>query len=76
VAFVPPRRYVVDQPIAGFGALGALVQLDGYYYGHVMELKAGRTAASPNSSGGAKHTKSAFASPSLGGEARCYVLII
>eukprot|EP01043_Picozoa_sp_COSAG02_P056857 COSAG02_NODE_6807_length_3350_cov_6.640111_2_plen_360_part_00 len=57
VAFVPPRRYVVDQNIAGFGALGALVQLDGYYYGHVMELKAGRTAASPNSSGGRMHTK-------------------
>jgi hypothetical protein len=62
VAFVPPRRYVVDQPIAGFGALGALVQLDGYYYGHVMELKAGRTAASPNSSGGTVHTKSVLAS--------------
>lgn len=51
VAFALPRRYTVDQPMAGFGALGALVQLQGFYYGHVMEIKAGRTAASPNSSG-------------------------
>lgn len=56
VAFVLPRRYSVDQPIAGFGALGALIELDGYYYGHVMEVNAGRTADSQNSSGGTMHT--------------------
>ncbi len=35
--FAVPRRYKKDQPISGYGALGALLyhETDGFYYGHV-----------------------------------------
>jgi hypothetical protein len=41
LVFAAPRRYVKDQPISGFGALGAMIELDGYFFGHVQESHVG-----------------------------------
>ena len=51
MVFATPRRYVKDQVISGFGALGGLLELDGYYYGHVNQILAGTTGNDPNTSG-------------------------
>lgn len=52
MTFAPARRYTKDRPNVGFGAIGGLVQHDdGFVYGHVNEIAAGQTAATPNASG-------------------------
>jgi hypothetical protein len=48
--FVEPRKYVKDAPVSGFGALGAMVEAGGFYYGHVNQINAGRSA-NDNASG-------------------------
>lgn len=49
MAFALPRRYQLDQHLAGFGAIGAMVELDGHFYGHVM--KVGQDGMAGNASG-------------------------
>jgi len=51
VTFVEPRRYVKDEPLSGYGAVGGMVEADGYTYGHVNAIHAGASASAPNSTG-------------------------
>lgn len=50
--FEVPRVYVPDQPLTGFGAIGAVLQHDdGYFYGHVYQINAGTRASDTNTTG-------------------------
>lgn len=45
--FTLPRQYNKDEPIAGYGALGAILFDNGYYYGYVARSYHENTGAGP-----------------------------
>ena len=51
MTFAPARRYVKDSANLGFGAIGGMLEHEGFIYGHVNEIAAGRSSATANASG-------------------------
>ena len=48
MVFSPDRKYEKDSPNLGFGAIGGMLELDGFVYGHVNEIAAGAAGPHPH----------------------------